>query len=175
VFAVLTFTTISNVVGCSTGSSAALAPFRSSPLVERRIFGHAGDQAPGSHRFPAWRHGRQAVLCRQLNNDRAMRVEEPLDDHRLRLSLGHCRKGVYEVIGAIDQHRYEADAGDRSGRLQVVNEGSAERVGRYARSENRDGARFGMTSRSSWRRLPPSSASIPDRPVTFPPGKPSCR
>src|SRR5260370_33063582 len=67
-----------------------------------------------------------------------MRVEEPLNDHRLRLSLGHCREGVFEVIGAIDQYWFEPDAGYCRGRLHVVQKGSAERVGGYGRGESRD-------------------------------------
>ena len=101
-----------------------------------------------------------------------MRVEEPLDNHSLGLGLRHCREGVFEVIGAIDQHRHQPDAGYRCSGLHVVDEGvdkgSAEWLGSMRVTATR--ARFGMTSRSSWRRLPPSSASIPDRPVTFPPG-----
>ena len=58
-----------------------------------------------------------------------MRVEEPLDDHRLRLSLDHRSEGVFEVIGATDQDRYEPDAGYRRRRLHVINEGAAEQVG----------------------------------------------
>ena len=37
-----------------------------------------------------------------------MRVEQPLDDHRLRLGLGHCREGAFELIGAADQARLAA-------------------------------------------------------------------
>src|SRR5262249_9177014 len=74
----------------------------------------------------------------QFENNYSVWVEEPLDNHCLRLGLGHCRKGVFEVVGAIDQHWHEPDAGYRCSRLHVIDEGSAERVGGYARCKNRD-------------------------------------
>jgi hypothetical protein len=46
---------------------------------------------------------RQMFLGGQFENDRAVWVEEPLDDYSLRLGLGHCRKVVFEIVGAVDQ------------------------------------------------------------------------
>jgi hypothetical protein len=50
-------------------------------------------------------HKRQPVLGRELNEDRSVRVEKRLNNHRLRIHLGHGRIGAFELIGIADQYR----------------------------------------------------------------------
>src|SRR5437867_10648188 len=78
------------------------------------------------------------MLCRELQEGFPVRVEEALDDHGLGTGPCHCRKGAFEITGTVDHYRLKLQASSRSGRLEIIDERSAERVGGRGRCENRD-------------------------------------
>src|SRR5262249_30459784 len=152
------------------------------PLVKLRQVGGHGDQAPCRCDFPAARQVCQPVLGRLLYKEYPVWVKERLDDHRLHFGLSHCGKGASELAWTPDQYRLKPEPGRCGGQTKR----SSTKGPLYGlvvavvpRAAMR--RRFGMSSRSSWTRLPPISASIIDRPVTFPPGRaklsitPNCR
>src|SRR5262245_7547268 len=65
-----------------------------------------------------------------------MRVEEPLDNHGLRLVFGHYRESSLEISGAAYQDRVKADTNFPSHRCSLAHEEWDERVCGRVRSEN---------------------------------------
>src|SRR5713101_3580648 len=107
-FAVLRLITSSNLMGCSTGRSAGVAPFRIlSTYVRGRAAPVRGDdwpiayEAAGLHRHPCGVHGRQAARGRELYEPCAVHREHgvPQDEERARARAGHGREGAVELVG----------------------------------------------------------------------------
>ena len=99
-----------------------------------------------------------------------MRIEGSQDDYRLRALFRHGRERTLEVVDAADDGRDESNAACAAAACRFSTNrrpyglvaGVAERTATQLRS--------GISCLRSWRRLPPISASMPDKPVTFPPG-----
>jgi len=99
-----------------------------------------------------------------------VRIEGSQDDYRLRALFRHGRERTLEVVDAADDGRDESNARLRCRRLQILHERTAVRIGRWVAERTATQLRSGISCLRSWRRLPPISASMPDKPVTFPPG-----
>src|SRR5262245_31270013 len=106
------------------------------------------------------------MLDCELKKNRPVWIVVFLDDHCLRAGPGHLREGALEFLRPADQDWLNSQAAARARHSQIVHGFVVAVVPRTATQ-----VRFGMFSRRSCKRLPASSASIPDRPVAFPLGR----
>src|SRR5262245_63058010 len=118
------------------GAFDDLVDKRCSPLVKQYEIGGDGDQAAGRGGVPTARQQPYPVLGRELKKAHPMRVEEPLDNHRLSLRFSHCSECVRELIGTVDQYRLEPEASPPGGQPQVLYEWAAKRIGGRGRRKD---------------------------------------
>src|SRR5207249_9997958 len=108
-FAVLTLMTSSNLVGCSTGRSAGLAPLRVLSIRGRaaKEIGKVrpiGQEATNLDELPRSRHSRQPILERQIHYLPRVLLEREIDDETAHARILQDREGIVQLAGVAHQH-----------------------------------------------------------------------
>ena len=97
------------------------------------------------------------MLGRKLDKDGSMRIEKPLNDHCLRVGLGHRDQRAFEFTRTADQYWLEPKARSCGGQAEVFNERSTKRVRGRGRRENCDA---GKTRNEITEELQASAANL---------------